>query len=163
MVIVENRKWQIRIDFLLQEKDILEPLMSAIINCLEHRHSYVRRNAVLAIYTIYRNFEQLIPDAPEIIANFLEREQDMSCKRNAFIMLIHTDQERALSYLASCIDQVRRKLLKARLSCPEEYLHFFLNEGSFLWRHPPAGYRRADLQSLFGEPQWALALHSMHL
>lgn len=89
-----------------QEKDILEPLMSAVISCLDHRHSYVRRNAVLAIYTIYRNFDQLIPDAPELIASFLEREQDMSCKRNAFIMLIHTDQERALSYLTSCIDQV---------------------------------------------------------
>lgn len=28
--------------------------MPAIRACLEHRHSYVRRNAVLAIYTIYR-------------------------------------------------------------------------------------------------------------
>lgn len=30
----------------------------------------------------------------------------MSCKRNAFMMLIHADQERALNYLSSCIDQV---------------------------------------------------------
>ena len=28
--------------------------MPAIRACLEHRHAYVRRNAVLAIYTIYR-------------------------------------------------------------------------------------------------------------
>jgi hypothetical protein len=28
--------------------------MPAIRACLEHRHSYVRRNAVLAIFTIYR-------------------------------------------------------------------------------------------------------------
>ncbi|XP_071041347.1 coatomer subunit beta-like [Parasteatoda tepidariorum] len=53
-----------------------------------------------------RNFEFLIPDAPELVANFLETEQDMSCKRNAFMMLIHVDQERALNYLGSCIDQV---------------------------------------------------------
>lgn len=53
-----------------------------------------------------RNFEFLIPDAPELVANFLETEQDMSCKRNAFMMLIHVDQERALTYLSSCIDQV---------------------------------------------------------
>ncbi|XP_057377266.1 coatomer subunit beta-like [Daphnia carinata] len=90
----------------LKEPEILEPLMPSIRSCLEHRHSYVRRNAVLAIYTIYRNFDFLIPDGPELIANFLEREQDMSCKRNAFMMLIHADQERALSYLTSCIDQV---------------------------------------------------------
>ncbi|EEB10658.1 Coatomer subunit beta, putative [Pediculus humanus corporis] len=90
----------------LKEPELLEPLMPAIRACLEHRHSYVRRNAVLAIFTIYRNFEFLIPDAPELIANFLESEQDMSCKRNAFLMLLHADQERALNYLASCLDQV---------------------------------------------------------
>lgn len=90
----------------LKEPELLEPLMPAIRACLEHRHSYVRRNAVLAIFTIYRNFEFLIPDAPELVANFLETEQDMSCKRNAFLMLLHADQERALSYLSSRLDNV---------------------------------------------------------
>ncbi|XP_045460972.1 coatomer subunit beta [Harmonia axyridis] len=90
----------------LKEPELLEPLMPSIRSCLEHRHSYVRRNAVLAIFTIYRNFEALIPDAPELISNYLDGEQDMSCKRNAFLMLLHADQERALSYLASCLDQV---------------------------------------------------------
>uniref|UniRef100_A0A0K8S656 Coatomer subunit beta n=1 Tax=Lygus hesperus TaxID=30085 RepID=A0A0K8S656_LYGHE len=90
----------------LKEPELLEPLMPAIRSCLEHRVSYVRRNAVLAIFTIYKNFEFLIPDAPELIANFLDGEQDMSCKRNAFLMLLHADQDRALSYLASCLDQV---------------------------------------------------------
>ncbi|KAG6447828.1 coatomer subunit beta [Manduca sexta] len=90
----------------LKEPELLEPLMPAIRACLDHRHSYVRRNAVLAIFTIYRNFEFLIPDAPELVANFLEGEQDMSCKRNAFLMLLHVDQERALSYLSSRLDNV---------------------------------------------------------
>lgn len=90
----------------LKEPELLEPLMPAIRACLEHRHSYVRRNAVLAIFTIYKNFDWLVPDGPELIANFLDTQQDMSCKRNAFLMLLHADQERALNYLASCIDQV---------------------------------------------------------
>ncbi|XP_066251083.1 coatomer subunit beta [Euwallacea similis] len=90
----------------LKEPELLEPLMPSIRACLEHRHSYVRRNAVLAIFTIYRNFEFLIPDAPELISNYLDGEQDMSCKRNAFLMLLHADQDRALSYLSSCLDQV---------------------------------------------------------
>jgi len=120
--------WLFLLRFLckLKEPELLEPLMPAIRACLEHRHSYVRRNSVLAIFTIYRyfhkfkvinwnlmlcwwffrNFEFLIPDAPELISNFLEGEQDMSCKRNAFLMLLHADQERALSYLAACLDQV---------------------------------------------------------
>ncbi|XP_018405353.1 PREDICTED: coatomer subunit beta [Cyphomyrmex costatus] len=90
----------------LKEPELLEPLMPAITSCLEHRHSYVRRNAVLAIFTIYRNFEFLIPDAPDLIAKYLEGEQDMSCRRNAFLMLLHADQSKALAYLAACLDQV---------------------------------------------------------
>ncbi|KAI6196912.1 Coatomer subunit beta [Aphelenchoides besseyi] len=90
----------------LKEPELLEPLMPSIRKCLDHRHSYVRRNAVLAIFTIYRNFEFLISDAPELISQFLESEQDASCKRNAFMMLLHVDQSRALEYLSSCIDQV---------------------------------------------------------
>lgn len=41
---------------------------------------------------ISRNFEHLIPDAPELIHDFLVNEKDASCKRNAFMMLIHADQ-----------------------------------------------------------------------
>src|SRR3569832_1998329 len=93
--------------FFFKEPELLEPLMPAIRTCLEHRHSYVRRNAVLAVYTIFKNFPFLIPDAPELVYNFLEVELDASCKRNAFIMLIHVDQKRALDYLSGCIDQVR--------------------------------------------------------
>ncbi|XP_054168889.1 coatomer subunit beta-like [Oppia nitens] len=90
----------------LKEPELLEPLMPAIRVCLEHRHSYVRRNAVLAIFKIYVNFEQLIPDAPDVILDFLSREADASCKRNAFLMLIHLDQKKALDYLNSCLDQI---------------------------------------------------------
>ena len=91
----------------LREPELLEPLMPSILKCLEHRHSYVRRNAILAIFTIYKNFEFLVPNAPEVISLLLESEQDASCKRNAFIMLLHVDQQRALDYLSGCIDQVQ--------------------------------------------------------
>lgn len=90
----------------LKEPELLEPLMPSIRLCLEHRHSYVRRNAVLAIFKIYINFEHLIPDAPEVVLDFLARETDASCKRNAFLMLIHLDQSKALDYLNSCLDQI---------------------------------------------------------
>lgn len=90
----------------LKHHELLEPLMPVIRNCLDHKHSYVRRNAVLAIYTIYQTFDQLIPDACEIIYDFLQSEKDASCKRNAFMFLKAADQERALEYLATCVDQV---------------------------------------------------------
>ena len=48
---------------------------------------------VFEIRILYlRNFDQLIPDAPELILNYLEGEQDASCKRNAFMMLTHVDR-----------------------------------------------------------------------
>ena len=53
----------------IREEEILEPLIPSILACLEHRHSYVRRNAVLAINALYRlpRGELLLVDAPELI------------------------------------------------------------------------------------------------
>uniref|UniRef100_A0A6U2DA96 Coatomer subunit beta n=1 Tax=Hemiselmis andersenii TaxID=464988 RepID=A0A6U2DA96_HEMAN len=90
----------------MREKDILEPLVSSLRTNLEHRHSYVRRNAVLGIYNTYRCFEDLMPDAPEVIGEFIDGESDVSAKRNAFVMLCNCDQERAVQYQLSVIDQI---------------------------------------------------------
>ena len=38
----------------IHEEEILEPLIPSILANLEHRHSFVRRNAVLAINALYR-------------------------------------------------------------------------------------------------------------
>lgn len=51
-----------------------------------------QNNPDLTIVFLFRNFEHLIPDAPELIHDFLVNEKDASCKRNAFMMLIHADQ-----------------------------------------------------------------------
>ena len=50
-----------------KDSELLEPLIPICRSCLEHRHSYVRKNAVFAVYTIYREFDHLIPDAPELM------------------------------------------------------------------------------------------------
>ena len=92
----------------LKEPELLEPLVPAITACLQHRHSYVRKNAVLAILEIYKNFNQLIPDGPELIADSLDIEHDQSCRRNAFLALMTLDRERALNYLADISEQVDR-------------------------------------------------------
>jgi coatomer subunit beta len=73
---------------------------------LEHRHSYVRRNAVLCIFAIYKHAEHLIPDAPDLIFNFLSAEADAACKRNAFIMLVNCMPERAVEYVGGMLDDV---------------------------------------------------------
>lgn len=45
----------------------------------EHRHSFVRKNAVMAVFTIFKNFDFLIPDAPELIQNFMANVRRPCC------------------------------------------------------------------------------------
>ena len=92
----------------LTEAELLEPLVPSIISNLEHRHSFVRRNAALAIKSIYGlpQGEVLLADAPEVMEKFLEGESDLSARRNAFLMLVEHARERALGYLMSQLDQL---------------------------------------------------------
>ncbi|KAJ3382672.1 coatomer subunit beta [Lobulomyces angularis] len=85
----------------LKEAELLEPTIPTVKACLEHRHPFVRKNAILAISTIYKNFEFLIPDAPELIKKFLHTETDPNAKRNAFLMLMNTNQQSTVEYLDS--------------------------------------------------------------
>lgn len=90
----------------LKEPELLEPLIESIRLCLDHRHAYVRRNAVLAIYSIAKDLPHLIPDAADLIYAFLQQEGDASCKRNAFLMLFNLATPMALQYLTSVSDSV---------------------------------------------------------
>jgi len=90
----------------LNDAELLEPLVPSVRANLEHRHSYVRRNAVLAVHFIFDQFEYLIPDAPELIDEFLRAESDLACRRNALAMLVATDEPRAVAYLHENIQQV---------------------------------------------------------
>ena len=57
----------------LKEPELLEPLIPVVKQALEHRHSYVRRNAALAVYSIHKAFgDQLLPDGPELMEKFIE-------------------------------------------------------------------------------------------
>ncbi|CAA2999016.1 coatomer subunit beta-1-like [Olea europaea subsp. europaea] len=92
----------------LNEVEIIEPLIPSIMSNLEHRHPYVRKNAILAVMSIYKlpQGEQLLVDAPETIERFLLTEQDPSAKRNAFLMLFNCAQDRAINYLLTNVDRV---------------------------------------------------------
>ncbi|KAI9301334.1 adaptin N terminal region-domain-containing protein [Cunninghamella echinulata] len=83
----------------IKEADVLEPLVPSVRSCLEHRHSYVRKNAVFAIGSIYRHFDFLFPDAPEVIQQFLVSEADSTCRRNAFVVLCTIAQPLAVDFL----------------------------------------------------------------
>ncbi|KAF2461095.1 adaptin N terminal region-domain-containing protein [Lineolata rhizophorae] len=90
----------------LREAELVEPLLAPARQCLEHRHAYVRKNAVFAIASIYSHLESLIPDAPDLIQNFLDEENDSTCKRNAFAALASISHEKALEYLSAVFDGI---------------------------------------------------------
>ncbi|KAG6739130.1 hypothetical protein POTOM_056716 [Populus tomentosa] len=92
----------------LNETEIIEPLIPSVLQNLEHRHPFIRRNAILAVMSIYKlpQGEQLLVDAPEMIEKVLSTEQDQSAKRNAFLMLFTCDQDRAINYLLTNVDKV---------------------------------------------------------
>ncbi|KAG5456367.1 MAG: LOW QUALITY PROTEIN: hypothetical protein BJ554DRAFT_3911, partial [Olpidium bornovanus] len=98
----------------------------------DHRHSYVRKNAVFAIFSIYKYFQHIVPDAPNVIYDFLVKvfavttrhiqlneillnlaaviyeikEADQTCKRNAFVNLCSTEQSLAVEYFSSVFHEV---------------------------------------------------------
>ncbi|KAF2084438.1 Coatomer, beta subunit [Saccharata proteae CBS 121410] len=90
----------------LRDPELVEPLLQPARQCLEHRHAYVRKNAVWAIASIYQHLESLLPDAPELILNFLEEESDHTCKRNAFAALSSISHDKALEYLSGVFDGI---------------------------------------------------------
>jgi coatomer subunit beta len=61
---------------------------------------------VFAIASIYQHSPTLIPDASDLIATFLEAENDATCKRNAFAALASINHSRALAYLLQVFDGV---------------------------------------------------------
>ncbi|XAR67766.1 hypothetical protein NMG60_11002659 [Bertholletia excelsa] len=92
----------------LRETEVIEPLIPSVLSNLEHRHPFVRRNAILAVMSIYKlpQGEQLLDNAPDLIEKVLSTEQDPSAKRNAFLMLFNSAQERAVNYLFTHIDRI---------------------------------------------------------
>jgi coatomer subunit beta len=67
---------------------------------VKHKHIYVRRNAVVCLYEIFLSFgDDIISDMDEMMEVLLMSESDLSTKRNAFLLLFHTNQQKALDYL----------------------------------------------------------------
>ncbi|KRX00780.1 Armadillo-type fold [Pseudocohnilembus persalinus] len=84
----------------IMNRGVLEPLLSVINENLEHTHVYVRRNAVVALNRIYLHFgDDLVGEVDEQMEKILINETDLSTKRNAFQLLFHANQAKALEYL----------------------------------------------------------------
>jgi coatomer subunit beta len=90
----------------VKDEEILGPLIPSIKSCLTHRHSYVRKSAALCVFHIAKlHGEHLLPDGPELMAQFLAAETDMAARRNAFMMLINENEELAFEFLGQHIQE----------------------------------------------------------
>lgn len=90
----------------LKEAELLEQMVPSVLACLEYRHAYVRKYAILAVFSIYKVSDHLLPDAKDVINTFLIAETDPICKRNAFVGLAELDRESALGYLEENITAI---------------------------------------------------------
>lgn len=90
----------------IREAEILESLVPAIRQCLEHRHAYVRRNAVCAILSICRHSDHLFPDGAELVHKMLTTETDVACIKNAFVALTQMDVRLAREYFVAVQERV---------------------------------------------------------
>ena len=83
-------------------REMMDTLLQPVLDCLTHRHPYVRRNAVMCVYSIYLSFgEETLPDAVERIDNLLSTETDISTRRNALLFLFEASPSVAMRYLNS--------------------------------------------------------------
>lgn len=92
----------------IMEVDIIEYLVTTIIETLQDRFAYVRKNAIFTVYAIMKNeqLKHLIPDGTDLIFEVLKKEQDVSTKRNAFLMLQDCAPSKASIFLKGIIDEV---------------------------------------------------------
>ncbi|KPA75235.1 putative coatomer beta subunit [Leptomonas pyrrhocoris] len=88
----------------VNEVELIEPLVSAVVQNLSHKVAYVRRNAMLAVHYIYQKFPKLLPDAPELVENAIRQESDVPTCRNGLDFLAAFAPERAASYLSDFRD-----------------------------------------------------------
>ena len=93
----------------LNDPELIEPLLQPVRQSLTHRHAYVRKCAVTAVASIFRKHEHLIPDAPDLILEFIKEEVDATSKRNAFVALSSVSHDLALNYLSSIFDGLQNQ------------------------------------------------------
>ena len=90
----------------LKDPELLEPLLPSVRSNLDHRNTYVRRNALTALGSIYAFAPHLIPDAVDLTVALLAAEGDPSVKRNAFRLLSDHAADRAIEWLEGQLDSM---------------------------------------------------------
>lgn len=84
-----------------REPEVIRHLVHSIEKCLDLSHPYPRKNAALAISAIFKNFPDLIPTAPKILAEYVSKETDDDCKKTMLHALLSIDPEEAALFVST--------------------------------------------------------------
>lgn len=79
--------------------NVIEPLVADIYENLKHRHAYVRRNAVMCVYSLHENFGLDVTDAIEEMESLISVSSDTQTKRNALLFLGAVAPDKAIEYV----------------------------------------------------------------
>ena len=90
----------------IHEPALLQPLVPSITEALNHSSAYVRSNAVVTTYIIYKNYPDLVENAPDLLEEMLAKEKDYQARRNAFLMLFYAKPSAAVYYLMENIEDL---------------------------------------------------------
>jgi coatomer subunit beta len=91
----------------IHNKFIQESLIESVVDkCLVHIDMYVRRSAVVCLARVLEYFgPDFLPDIVDKLEGSLEKETDLTTKRNIFLLFIKLDRDRAINYLLTRIKE----------------------------------------------------------
>lgn len=84
-----------------REPEVIREIVHSIEKCLDLSHAYQRKNSLLAISKIHKNFPELNPHTPKLISEYLLKENDDYCKRAALQALLEIAPDEAKLFLHS--------------------------------------------------------------
>lgn len=76
-----------------EEKELIEPLVQSIFECLEHKNAYVRKNAIITVSSLYKKKNSFFSDIPNTLSAILMKETDQKCQELLILFLIETKKE----------------------------------------------------------------------
>jgi len=83
----------------VKEPEFIESLIPSIMGALESRYTFVRKNAVVAIASLYDTSPELLSDAPDKVEAWLPKEFNSTAIRNGLAFLLRAAPEKAVQYL----------------------------------------------------------------
>jgi len=84
----------------LPYKELIEPLIQAILENMDNRYIFVRRNAVACAFSIFVTFgEDLIGPIQDKLEVIIETDSDLATRRNAFVFLYHLKEVKAIEFI----------------------------------------------------------------